>query len=166
MTFHHGYRALVCLDRDGTLMRDTGYVRDPADVELLPGAARAVKELDRLGARLVVVSNQSGVARGLIAPDEARAVHAEFALQMSAASGVHLDAYYCFHGPDDGCECRKPKPGLLLREAMRPGAMVGDKPSDVEAGRAAGFASFLYAGDWGATLAELKAWLAANGVAR
>src|SRR5439155_11509676 len=107
-------RAAVLLDRDGTLIEDAGYPRDPQRVRLLPGAAGALRALRAAGLALAVVSNQSGVGRGLVRPEEALAVHhrAEEAL---AAGGVRLaGAHYCPHAPQDGCACRKPSPGLLL----------------------------------------------------
>jgi len=94
----------------------------------------------------VIVTNQSGLARGLIAPAEGAAVAARVAARF-AAEGVRFSgAYVCPHGPDDGCPCRKPAPGLLLQAACELGldlaasVMIGDKPSDVAAGRAAGCA--------------------------
>jgi D-glycero-D-manno-heptose 1,7-bisphosphate phosphatase len=136
---------VLFLDRDGTLIDDVGYPNDPAAVRLIPGAARAVRMLhDRLGYTPVVVSNQSGVARGLITPEQMRAVHARFVDLFREASGLTLPCYYCPHGTDDGCDCRKPKPGFLRRAASelelvgQPAVMVGDKPSDVEAGAAYG----------------------------
>jgi D-glycero-D-manno-heptose 1,7-bisphosphate phosphatase len=138
-------RALLFLDRDGTLMEDVGYPNDPTQVRLIPGAADAVRELASLGFVPVVVSNQSGLARGLITPEQADAVHRRFVELFEAASGVRLPCYYCPHGPDDGCDCRKPLPGLLLRAASdhgmtgMPGVMIGDKPADVETGFRAGY---------------------------
>jgi D-glycero-D-manno-heptose 1,7-bisphosphate phosphatase len=138
-----GSRALL-LDRDGTLIRDTGYPRDPEAVELLPGVALALREAASLGYRLVIVSNQSGVARGIIQPAEAAAVQARVEALLHA-EGVIIDrAYFCFHGPAEGCACRKPAPGMLLRAAadlqldLSHCIMIGDKPSDVDAGLAAG----------------------------
>jgi D-glycero-D-manno-heptose 1,7-bisphosphate phosphatase len=135
------------LDRDGTLMEDVGYPRDPADVRLIAGAADAVRELAAAGFVPAVVSNQSGLARGRITPEQATAVHTRFIELFAAASGVRLPAFYCPHGPDDGCDCRKPRPGLLRRAAREFGlpvtgaVMVGDKPADVAAGRAFGAAT-------------------------
>src|SRR5215210_2961714 len=106
---------MLFLDRDGTLMEDVGYPNDPAAVRLLPGAADAVRELVGFGYVPAVVSNQSGLARGLITPDQADAVHRRFVELFEEASGVRLPAYYCPHGPDDGCDCRKPKTALLCR---------------------------------------------------
>ncbi|HVK72636.1 MAG TPA: HAD-IIIA family hydrolase [Kofleriaceae bacterium] len=141
-------RRALFLDRDGTLIVDVGYPRDPDQVELLPGAAAALRALPA-DIALVIVTNQSGLARGLITPAEAAAVADRVAARF-AAEGVRLaGAYVCPHGPDDGCSCRKPAPGLLLQAAHELGldlaasVMIGDKPSDVAAGRAAGCAASL-----------------------
>jgi D-glycero-D-manno-heptose 1,7-bisphosphate phosphatase len=153
-------QSLLLLDRDGTLMADTGYPDDPAAVELIPGAAGAVRELARRGFAPVVVSNQSGLGRGLIAPAAAAAVHARFVLLFAEASGTVLPCYYCPHAPEAGCECRKPRAGLLRRAAANAGlcgaraVMVGDKPSDVEAGREFGAATV-----W---LSGARPWLSAR----
>ena len=112
-----GVKRAVFLDRDGTLIHDVDYPRDPEGVRLLDGAAAALARLGELGFALVVVSNQSGVGRGRITADEARRVHERMTADL-AAHGVALDAaYYCFHGPEDGCVCRKPAPGMLLQAA-------------------------------------------------
>ncbi len=159
-----GRRALF-LDRDGTLIVDTGYPRDPALVEPLPGAIDALRTLQASYA-LVIVSNQSGIARGRITPDEARAVH-DRVVEAFRGGGVEFaGAYYCPHGPDDGCRCRKPAPGMLHDAARDLGidlsssVMVGDKPSDVDAGRTAGCTTNLLFGteelpDWTALVLEL-----------
>jgi histidinol-phosphate phosphatase family protein len=138
------FRPAVFLDRDGTLIEDTGYPRDPALVRLLPGAAHALRLLGEAGFLLVVVSNQSGVGRGLITPVEAAAVHARF-VECLLGEGVRLSgAYYCPHTPGEGCPCRKPAPGLLLHAAAEHGIdlpnsfLVGDRPSDAEAAVRAG----------------------------
>jgi histidinol-phosphate phosphatase family protein len=134
----------LLLDRDGTLMDDVGYPNDPDLVRLVPGAAAAVRELVRHRFYPAVVSNQSGIARKLITPAQAAAVHDRFVELFIDAAGLRLPCFYCTHGPDEGCGCRKPKPGLLHEaiDAMnltgRPAVMVGDKPSDVAAGKAAG----------------------------
>ncbi|HEY2785238.1 MAG TPA: HAD-IIIA family hydrolase [Fimbriiglobus sp.] len=134
----------LLLDRDGTLMDDVGYPNDPARVQLIPGAAAAVRDLARLGFVPAVVSNQSGLARRIVTPVQAVAVHDRFVELFAEASGLALPCFYCPHGPDDRCDCRKPKPGLL-QQAVRslellgkPAVMIGDKPSDVAAGRAVG----------------------------
>lgn len=144
-------RRAVFLDRDGTLIEDVGYPRDPAIVVVRDGALSTLRELSRRGFNLVVVSNQSGIARGLVTTSEAAAVHERF-VSLFAAGGVHFDAVaYCPHGPADGCDCRKPAPGMLLGTAARleldleGSFMVGDKASDMEAGRRAGCQTILIA---------------------
>jgi len=150
---HSDARALF-LDRDGTLIVDVGYPRDPARVELLPGAVDALGLATALGYSLVIVSNQSGVARGIISPEEARAVQVRVD-ELFAAHGVSFaGTYFCFHGPDEGCTCRKPAPGMLVRAArelglsLRASVMVGDKPSDVAAGIAAGCRASIAFSSW------------------
>jgi D-glycero-D-manno-heptose 1,7-bisphosphate phosphatase len=152
-----GGEAAIFFDRDGTLIEDVGYPRDPARVRLLDGAAEALAQLGRAGFRLVVVSNQSGIGRGLITAEEARTVHERFVAELEHR-GVHLDgARYCPHAPDAGCECRKPAPGLLLAAADELGLdleasfMIGDKAADVEAGRRAGCRTILLAPDGSAS---------------
>jgi len=143
-------RALL-LDRDGTLIVDVGYPRDPALVEPLPGAIEALRELQQTFA-LVIISNQSGIGRGLITEAEAKAVH-DRVVEVFAAGGVRFaGSYYCLHAPEAGCRCRKPAPGLILDAARDLGlelassVMIGDKPSDLEAGRAAGCCEVLRLG--------------------
>lgn len=142
MTATAGRRALL-LDRDGTLIVDVGYPRDPARVELLAGAAEALGALQTRFA-LVIISNQSGIGRGLITEAEARAVHDRVVDRFGQRGVAFAGAYYCPHTPDAGCPCRKPAPGLLLDAAGELGLdlagsiMIGDKPSDVAAGLAAG----------------------------
>ena len=154
-------RALF-LDRDGTLIVDVGYPRDPAQVELLPGAVASLRDLERDWA-LVIVSNQSGIGRGLISPAQAEAVDARVRELFAAAGISFAGVYYCPHAPDAGCACRKPRPGMLEQAArehdldLAASVIVGDKPSDVEAGRAVGARGVLFEGDWTATRALLRA---------
>jgi histidinol-phosphate phosphatase family protein len=142
----------VFVDRDGTLIEDVGYARDPDDVCLVDGAVEALETFRRRGFRLIVVSNQSGIGRGVISPVEANAVHDRFVAEL-ATRGVRLDdVRYCPHGPDAGCDCRKPEPGLLLAAAREHGIdlsssfMIGDAARDVEAGRRAGCTTILIDG--------------------
>jgi D-glycero-D-manno-heptose 1,7-bisphosphate phosphatase len=146
----------VFLDRDGTLLDELGYLRRPEDVRLLPGAAEGVRLINRAGWLAVVVTNQSGLARGLFDERELRAVHARLAAELVRAD-ARLDAIlYCPHHPEEGepplrsaCDCRKPAPGLLLEAARRLGLdlaaswIVGDSLHDLEAGRRAGLAGGL-----------------------
>lgn len=155
-----GKRAAVFLDRDNTLMVDVPYCRRPEDVKLLPGAAEAVRKFHDLGFLVVVVTNQSGIARGLFTEAELRSVNAELERQL-AAGGARLDAlYYCPHLPGAGCACRKP--GTLLFERacsdleIDPARsyVVGDRGADIEAGLRIGSAPILIRNDVG--LAEIE----------
>ena len=139
-------RKAVFLDRDGTLIRDTGYLSDPDQLELLPGVIEALKLLRKLSLRLVLISNQSGVGRRLLGEEELWRVHAWLVASL-AAEGVSLDGvYYCLHAPWHQCNCRKPAPGLLLQAShdlsidLAGSYMVGDKMRDVTAGQRAGCA--------------------------
>jgi histidinol-phosphate phosphatase family protein len=133
-------------------MNDTGYPDDPDRVELVPGAVEAVRELTAGGLVPAVVSNQSGVGRGLITRERAAAVHARFVELFAVRSGVRLPCFYCPHTPGEGCGCRKPKPGLLVEAAGALGlggarsVIVGDRWTDVAAGRAFGAATVLLGG--------------------
>lgn len=113
----------VLFDRDGTLVVDVPYNADPARVVPMPGAVAAVRSLRAAGIPLGVVSNQSGVARGLIRPDQLAAVNA----RVEEIFGTFDTWQLCPHGPEDGCRCRKPRPGLVLAAA----AALGVKPADV-----------------------------------
>jgi D-glycero-D-manno-heptose 1,7-bisphosphate phosphatase len=133
----------VFLDRDGTLNRPApagDYVRTPGDVELLAGAAHAVGMLRRAGYLCVITSNQRGVALGLMTGDDLYDVDARV---RELIGGIDA-SYYCTHSIGDACDCRKPEPGLLLRAADELGIdlsaswMVGDSPTDMAAGIAAG----------------------------
>lgn len=125
-------------------MEDRGYMRDPDDVNLMPGAAEALREISGEGWALIVISNQSGVGRGLIRPSEMDAVQLRF-LELMREAGVPITAsYLCAHHPNENCECRKP--GVLhLRQAAREHGidltkswMVGDRESDILCGKNAG----------------------------
>jgi UDP-glucose 4-epimerase len=137
-------RRAVFLDRDGTLNADPGYLSHPDQMRLLPGVGEALAELKRAGFALVVVSNQSGVGRGLIEPAMIPAIHRRLD-ELLRPWGIRIERYeLCFHRPEQGCDCRKPKPKLLLDAAaalevdITKSFMVGDKASDIGAGRAAG----------------------------
>jgi len=144
-------RPAVFLDRDGTIIRESDYLRRPEQVRLLPHAADALHRLQEAGFALVVVTNQSGVARGLLTEVDLAQVH-DLLRSRLARRGVQLDAvYYCPHHPEAArpeyrrtCTCRKPSPGLLLQAAehldldLAHSFAVGDSARDLAAGRAAG----------------------------
>jgi histidinol-phosphate phosphatase family protein len=130
----------VLLDRDGTLVEDVPYNGDPARVQPMPGARAALDRLRAAGIPLAVISNQSGVACGLLTPDDVARVND----RIEELLGPIGPWFVCPHSPDDGCACRKPAPGMLLRAAATLGvpaercALVGDIGADVEAARAVG----------------------------
>lgn len=141
-----GTGRFVFLDRDGTLVRDAGYPHRDADYELLPGVVAALARLRDAGFRLAIVTNQSGIGRGIFGePDFAR-FQARLLADL-ARGGVRIEAtYHCPHRPDEGCACRKPAPGLLLRARDELGAdlaaswVIGDSARDVELAARAGCA--------------------------
>ncbi len=130
----------VLLDRDDTIIRDVPYNGDPARVAPMPGARAALDRLRRAHLRLGVVSNQSGVGRGLITAEQMRLVNA----RVEALLGRFDVWAVCTHEPYAGCDCRKPAPGLIVEAARRLGltpadcVVIGDIGSDMEAARAAG----------------------------
>lgn len=146
----------VFLDRDGTINQEVGYISRPEQVRLLPGAAGAIADLRQAGFAVVVISNQSGLARGYFTEDDLAAVQAEVERQL-LAHGAPLDGfYYCPHLPEGAvehlavvCDCRKPATGLVRRAAndlglsLRGSYMVGDRLRDVACGRAGGLTSIL-----------------------
>ncbi|ONM48777.1 HAD-IIIA family hydrolase [Nocardia donostiensis] len=137
--------AAVLFDRDDTLIADTGYISDPALVCPVPAARTQLRKLRRAGIRTGVVSNQSGVASGLISPAELAAVNA----RVEELLGPFDTWQICVHGHADGCRCRKPEPGLVLAAAaalgVAPGrcVVIGDIGSDIEAALAAGAGAVL-----------------------
>jgi histidinol-phosphate phosphatase family protein len=147
---------MIVLDRDGTLVVDRGYLDDPAALEWAEGAVQALTWWRAHGYRVIVVTNQSGVGRGLFTADRIEAVHARLRT-MASAVGIELAGiYYCPHHPDDRCPCRKPEPGLLYAAASKHGfdpassVVIGDKESDVELGMRVGAKSILIRTDAGA----------------
>lgn len=137
-------RKAFFLDRDGTLIVDHGYIRRPEDIEFFPDTIATLGELQQRGFLLVVVSNQSGIARGLITNEEAQAVSDAFCRILRENGITIASARSCPHLPDAGCECRKPRPGMLLEAGRALGIdfsqsyMVGDRRTDCEAGAAVG----------------------------
>src|SRR2546428_11563418 len=144
-------RPAVFMDRDGTLTEEVGYVSHPRRLRILPRSAEAIRRLNEVGIAAVVVTNQAGIARGYFSHEVLAAANAALVSQLKA-EGASLDGIYvCPHHPTEGeapyrmvCDCRKPKPGLLLRAATELGldlglsTLVGDKASDLAAARAFG----------------------------
>lgn len=161
-------RTALFLDRDGTLIEEVGYLSDPDQIQLIPGAADVVRHANEIGVPVVVVTNQAGVARGLFTEARVGEVHRHLTALL-AEHGATVDAYYyCPHylkGTIEEyrieCECRKPSPGMLLRAArdlsltLDGSWMVGDRLSDLEAGAAAGCRTILVRTGYGSQVIEL-----------
>jgi len=136
----------VFLDRDGTIIEDTNYLNSPTKIKFLPGAIDAIRKINQSGFKTVIISNQAGVAKGKITPDELVLVDEAFIETISKEKGRIDAGYYCPHHPDFGsdCDCRKPKPGMILKAAkdyqidLKQSYMIGDKDIDVECGQNAG----------------------------
>lgn len=137
-------RPFVFLDRDGTLVRDTGYPHRLEDYALLPGAVPGAFALARAGYALAIVTNQSGIGRGRFGLADFERFQERLVADLAAGGVTLADTLLCPHAPADGCACRKPAPGLLLRARDELGAdltaswMVGDGARDLEAARRAG----------------------------
>jgi D-glycero-D-manno-heptose 1,7-bisphosphate phosphatase len=137
----------IFLDRDGTLIEDTGYVARAEDVRVYPGTPEALTALKARGFRTVIVTNQSGIARGLFSEADYHAVHAR--LMELLGPGLIDAAYFCADHPECATDRRKPRAGMLLEAARDLGLdlprswMIGDRPGDLEAGRRAGCRTIL-----------------------
>ena len=129
--------AEVFLDRDGTINRELGYLSTPEAIELISGAARAIRLINYVGLRVVVVSNQSGAERGYFSLSAVEEANRRLELLLAQEDAYLDDIYCCPHGPEDGCSCRKPEPGLLRRAAeelridLPSSYMAGDRAEDI-----------------------------------
>lgn len=138
------------LDRDGVInVESAKFVRSAEQWQPIPGSIDAMVRLKQAGHQLVVITNQSGLARGLFSEDDLAAMHAKLSALLRA-QGVTLDGiYYCPHHPDAACKCRKPQPGMLQQAAVdlsfspQQAVMIGDSGRDIEAGRRFGCATAL-----------------------
>lgn len=162
-----GKQKTVFLDRDGTMNVEVNYLHRPKDLVLIPGTAEAVRLLNEAGYRVVVVTNQAGVARGYYSEEDVVHLHS-YMNQLLGVQGAHVDAfYYCPHHPEHGigeykkkCHCRKPETGMFEQaERETPGGidkeqsyMIGDKLLDTEAGRNYGVAGILVGTGYGAEI--------------
>ncbi|MGD0854224.1 MAG: D-glycero-beta-D-manno-heptose 1,7-bisphosphate 7-phosphatase [Dehalococcoidia bacterium] len=134
----------VFIDRDDTISPDVHYCSRPEDFELFPDVPDAIRQLNACGFKVVVITNQSGIGRGYFTEETLAKIHDKMHLELEK-HGAHLDAvYYCPHHPDENCDCRKPKPALLLKAAedlkidVAKSYMVGDSTMDVELARTVG----------------------------
>lgn len=159
-------RRAVFLDRDGTIGEELGYVNHLDRFQIFPYAAVAIRELNRSKIPVIVVTNQSGIARNIFPESLMHEVHKKMVAEL-AAEGASIDAiYFCPHKTEDACECRKPNPGLLERAAREHGLdlagswVVGDRYADLEMGHAAGARGILVMTGYGRGEYELHraAW--------
>jgi D-glycero-D-manno-heptose 1,7-bisphosphate phosphatase len=135
----------LLLDRDGVIIENrSGYIRSWADVAPLPGSIEALARIAPSSLRIVIVTNQSAIGRGLLTLSEAQEINRRLVSQIEAAGGRLDRIFLCPHHPDDDCDCRKPRPGLFLQAAEELGldlersVMVGDTLGDLQAAHAAG----------------------------
>ncbi len=132
----------VFIDRDGTIMEDTDYCCDPADVRIFPGVLEALRRLKSRGFKLIIITNQSGIGRGLFTLDQYRAVESELLRQLG--DGLIDATYYCPDAPGGNSNCRKPAPGMVVKAArdheidLSRSFLIGDKEVDVECAHNAG----------------------------
>lgn len=147
----------VFLDRDGTIAKDVPYCSRPEDFELLPGATEGIRLLNVHGYKVVVVTNQSGIARGYFTEAMLSRIHDKMQKEL-AKHGARVDAiYYCPHHPDDNCKCRKPKPEMVLQAArdldidLSQSYVIGDSEIDAELARQAGCKAGIRVGEPGGT---------------
>ena len=162
----HGTKPAVFLDRDGTINVEKDYLYRVEEFEFTPGAVEAIRLLNQAGYLVVVVTNQSGVARGYYTEADIKTLHS-YIDQVLLSQGARVDAwYYCPHHEqgkppyNQACDCRKPMPGMLRQAAsdhaidLTRSWMVGDKPADVNAGQAAGCRPVLVMTGYGAETAD------------
>lgn len=136
---------LVILDRDGVINEDSDeYIRSPDEFLPIPGSLEAIARLNQAGYTVAVATNQSGIGRGYFDLQTLEAMHSKLRTMLAEAGGRIDGIFYCPHTPDDQCDCRKPKPGLLLQIASHFGVplvgvpAIGDSLRDIEAARAVG----------------------------
>lgn len=139
----------VFLDRDGTIAEDVNYCSSVEDFHLLPTVAKAIRLCNENAFKVIVITNQSGLARGYFTKDTLAQIHHKMKEELREKGAVIDAIYYCPHHPDDNCACRKPKAGLLNRAAQEMGLdlnwsyMIGDMQKDIDVGRAVGCKTIL-----------------------
>jgi len=134
-----GNRA-VFIDRDGTINANIGYIDSPNDLKIYNGVAKGIKLLNKEGFKVIIITNQSGLSRGFFSEETLEKIHGKMKRELSEKGAKIDEIYYCPHHPDENCNCRKPKPGLIKKaiadldiEAEK-SFIIGDRMLDVEAG--------------------------------
>jgi histidinol-phosphate phosphatase family protein len=135
----------VFLDRDGVINVDSpNYIKCWEEFDFIPGSRQAIARLTRAGIRVIIITNQSAINRGMVPLSELETMHQRMQHAVADRGGRITDIFFCPHRPDEGCSCRKPEPGMILAASRRHGidlastVMVGDSAKDIQAGRAAG----------------------------
>jgi len=144
MKFKKDYK-LIILDRDGVINEDSDeYIKSPEEWHAIPGSLEAIAKLNKAGIKVVIASNQSGIARGFFTEDTLEKIHQKMQAELAKLEGHIDDIFYCPHHPDDNCECRKPKPKMLLdilhkyKIAAQNVLVVGDKLTDIQSAKKIG----------------------------
>jgi D-glycero-D-manno-heptose 1,7-bisphosphate phosphatase len=144
MSLRHHKQKAVFLDRDGVINKEVGYLHKAVDFEFIDGVFRTCKRFQALGYKLIIITNQSGIARGYYQEEDFHNL-TQWMLAQFTSQGINiLDVLFCPHGPKSTCKCRKPRPGMLLEARdkfgidMKNSWMIGDKEADVQAANAAG----------------------------
>ena len=143
-------RRAVFLDRDGVLNAELeDYVKRPEDLKVFPGVPSSIHKLVEAGWMVIVITNQAGIGRGLMSHADLEQIHLRLTSEILLGGSALTDIYFCPHHPDDDCNCRKPRPGLLLRAAedyhlnLSECIVIGDSPRDIDAGSKVGCETIL-----------------------
>lgn len=151
----------ILLDRDGTLIEEKNYLHDPDDVKILPGVVKGLKKLAAEGYKFIVLTNQSGIGRGYFNDQDMYSVNAKILLSLLNEGIEILRFYHCPHSPEEDCECRKPKPGMVYNASSELGfliddiyCVIGDKKSDIELAENIGVKSILVLTGYGRSTLE------------
>jgi D,D-heptose 1,7-bisphosphate phosphatase len=129
------------LDRDGTIIEDKDFIKTPDEIEFLLGSIEAIKILRKLDYKIIVISNQSGIGRGILTEEMVEKVNESFLERLKKENAEIDGLYFCPHSPEDNCDCRKPETGLIKRAMaehkldLKDAVVIGDKLSDVELGK-------------------------------
>jgi D-glycero-D-manno-heptose 1,7-bisphosphate phosphatase len=154
------YMMVVFLDRDGTIIEEKDFIKTPEEIEFIPRSMEAIRILKKLGYKIIAISNQSGIGRGILTLDMVTKVNESF-LKRLERENVGIDGlYFCPHHPEENCDCRKPKTGLIQKAAveqkldLKDAVVIGDKLSDVELGKNLGVKTVLVLTGYGKTEAK------------
>ncbi len=141
--------SVVFLDRDGTIIEEKDFINSPDEIEFIPGSIEGIRTIRKLGYKIIVISNQSGIGRGILTEKMVKEINDSFIQQLRERDAPIDALYFCPHHPDDDCNCRKPKAGMISRAVaehkleLEKAVIIGDKLSDIEMGKRIGAKSIL-----------------------